>query len=108
MMAAPARISAICQQVRVARRRWRLSQAQFAMLFATSVRTVRRWESGQLEPREHQKWLLALLIDYARTQGNDRLVQRFVNEPGRLCKAGRPCRSSSCRGLLTVAARTRA
>ena len=72
------------------RRRWGLSQAQFATLFARSVRTVRRWESGQFAPREHQLWILNLLVEYTRVHHTNRFRHRFVRQRGRLSKPGRP------------------
>lgn len=82
--------TAMSEWVRVTRRRWGLSQSQFARLFATSVRTVRRWETGQLEPQEHQQWLFSLLLNYANINGVNRLLRRFLQESGRFSKPGRP------------------
>jgi DNA-binding transcriptional regulator YiaG len=81
---------ALANTIRTARRRWGLSQAQFASLFATSVRSVRRWESSQLEPREHQLWIFSLLIGYASAYGVKQFLLRFANQAGRLSKPGRP------------------
>jgi DNA-binding transcriptional regulator YiaG len=86
----PQRRKAVATRIRAARRRWGLSQAQFASLFATSVRTVRHWENRQLEPREHQLWIFSLLISYASVNGVKQFLRRFVNQAGRLSEPGRP------------------
>jgi transcriptional regulator with XRE-family HTH domain len=91
VMASPAKRGAGAERVRATRQRWGLSQSQFGRLFATSVRTVRRWENGQLDPREHQKWMLALLVRYAASNGIDEFLRRFLHQAGRLSKPGRPC-----------------
>lgn len=80
----------VANAIRAARRRWGLSQAQFASLFATSMRSVRRWENAQLLPREQQLWIFSLLIEYARTNGTKCFLRRFVQQGGRLSKPGRP------------------
>ena len=86
----PHRRKEVANTIRAARQRWGLSQAQFASLFATSVRSVRRWENGQLEPREHQLWIFGLLIGYASVNGVKQFLLRFVNQAGRLSNPGRP------------------
>jgi len=89
-MSEAARPSAVNEWVRITRQHWGVSQSQFATLFATSVRSVRRWENGQLEPRGHQLWLFGLLVEYATVHGLDQFLRRFVNQTGRLSRAGRP------------------
>jgi DNA-binding transcriptional regulator YiaG len=47
-----------CSRFAETRQRWRLSQAQFAELFMTTRRTIRRWEEHQFCPAPTQDWFL--------------------------------------------------
>jgi DNA-binding transcriptional regulator YiaG len=49
-----------CDYVAIMRRRWRLSQAQFADLFMTDVRVVKRWEAHESKPTIRHQWFLQL------------------------------------------------
>jgi len=79
-----------CRAMAAARRKWKLSQKQFAGLFFTSPPTVERWESRQFSPSLHQQWLLGLLASYAREHGMAAFRRRFVRQPPRYGKRGRP------------------
>jgi hypothetical protein len=72
------------------RRRTRLSQSQFADLFMTTVRTVRRWEGGQCALTTHQQYFLRLFAMYIEWNGVCGFRQQFVREGARYGKAGRP------------------
>ncbi len=72
------------------RRRSRLSQAQFASLFMTSVRTVRRWEAGLSALTTHQQFFLRLFAGYIERNGVREFRRRFVSGEPRYGKAGRP------------------
>lgn len=72
------------------RRRSRLSQAQFAGLFVTSVRTVRRWEAGLSALTTHQQFFLRLFAGYIERNGVREFRCRFVREAARYGKPGRP------------------
>jgi DNA-binding transcriptional regulator YiaG len=72
------------------RRRSRLSQSQFASLFMTSVRTVRRWEAGLSALTTHQQFFLRLFVMYIERNGVREFRRRFVREAPRYRKAGRP------------------
>jgi DNA-binding transcriptional regulator YiaG len=72
------------------RRRSRLSQAQFASLFMTSARTVRRWEAGLSALTTHQQFFLRLFAEYIERNGVREFRRRFVRGEPRYGKAGRP------------------
>jgi hypothetical protein len=72
------------------RRRSRLSQAQFASLFMTSVRTVRRWEARLSALTTRQRFFLRLFVMYIERNGVPEFRRRFVREAPRYGKAGRP------------------
>jgi DNA-binding transcriptional regulator YiaG len=72
------------------RRRLRLSQAQFAHLFMTGVRTVRRWEARLSALTRHQQFFLQLFVRYVERNGVREFRRRFVREAPRHGKAGRP------------------
>jgi len=72
------------------RRRSRLSQSQFAGLFVTSVRTVRRWESGRSALTTHQQFFLRLFAGHIERNGVRAFRCRFVREAPRYGTAGRP------------------
>jgi DNA-binding transcriptional regulator YiaG len=78
------------REAAVLRRRSRLSQSQFAGLFMTSVRTVRRWESGQSTLTTHQQFFLRLFAEYIERNGVREFRCRFVREAARYGKPGRP------------------
>ena len=72
------------------RREWKLSLRQFAELFLTSARTVRRWEGHEFSPTPHQQWFVSILVRYVKQKGITALQQRFVQQPPRFQKRGRP------------------
>ena len=72
------------------RRRSRLSQAQFAGLFMTTVRTVRRWEAGLSGLTTHQQFFLRLFAMFIERNGVREFRRRFVGGAPRYGKAGRP------------------
>lgn len=72
------------------RRRLRLSQSQFAGLFMTNVRTVRRWEAGLSALTTHQQWFLRLFVTYIERDGVRAFRRRFVRETPRYSRPGRP------------------
>ncbi len=72
------------------RRRSRLSQSQFAGLFMTSVRTVRRWEAGMSALTTHQQFFLRLFAGYIERNGVQKFRCRFVRGEPRYGKVGRP------------------
>jgi transcriptional regulator with XRE-family HTH domain len=83
----------IGRQIGRVREEWGLSQSQFAALFMTDTRTVRRWENGQLPLSLRHQWFFGLFVQYARNNGVDRFLNRFVaDEHGRFSQAGRPQR----------------
>jgi hypothetical protein len=75
------------------RRRSRLSQSQFASLFMTSVRTVRRWEAGLSALTMHQQFFLRLFAEYIERNGVREFRCRFVSGAPRYGKAGRPAKA---------------
>jgi hypothetical protein len=81
-----------CARAVALRCRLRLSQAQFADLLMTTTRTVKFWEAHAVKPSGRCQCWLALLARYAAEHGVDALRQRFVGEPARYGKAGRPGR----------------
>ena len=60
------------------RQRLRLSQLQFAGLFITTARTVRRWEGGHCDLTWHQQWFLTLFKRYLKRSGVHAFRRRFV------------------------------
>ena len=72
------------------RRRSRLSQSQFAALFMTSVRTVRRWGAGMSALTTHQQFFLRLFAEYIERNGVQKFRCRFVRGEPRYGKVGRP------------------
>jgi DNA-binding transcriptional regulator YiaG len=79
-----------CDEMAAIRRKWKLSLRQFAELFLTSARTVRRWEGREFNPTPHQHWCLSILVRYAEQKGITAFRRRFVQQPGRYSKPGRP------------------
>lgn len=67
-----------CEQMIRARKCWRLAQREFAGLFMTTVRTVRRWEHREFAPTPHQQWFLRVLSAYANIHGLREFRARFV------------------------------
>jgi len=83
-----------CGRMARARWRWGLSQGQFARLFMTSVRTVRRWEDRQFAPTPHQQWFLGLFEKYIAKEGLAAFLSRFVRQTSRYQAAGPVARSA--------------
>jgi DNA-binding transcriptional regulator YiaG len=83
-----------CDKMAAFRRKVALSQGQFAQLFTTSGRTVRHWEGHKFTPTPHQLWFLGILVRYAKQNGITAFQHRFVGEPPRYAKRGRPKGSS--------------
>jgi len=79
-----------CDNMARLRKECGLSQAQFSRLFMTHPRTVRRWEAHESLPPRRQQWFLWLFLDYADRCGVPALRDRFVRQPQRFGKAGRP------------------
>jgi len=79
-----------CDRMAAFRRKVALSQGQFPQLFTTSGRTVRHWEGHKFTPTPHQQWFLAILVRYAKQNGITAFRRRFVGEPPRYAKCGRP------------------
>ena len=79
-----------CDRMAAFRRKVALSQRQFAQLFTTSGRTVRHWERRKFTPTPHQQWLLGILVRYAKQNGITAFQHRFVGEPARFARPGRP------------------
>jgi DNA-binding transcriptional regulator YiaG len=48
------------------RKRWGLSQKQFASLFMTTARTVKRWEAGRSRMTPHQQNFLGVFARYVQ------------------------------------------
>jgi DNA-binding transcriptional regulator YiaG len=67
-----------CEKMVLARKHWGLSQRQFANLFMTTVRTVRRWEKREFAPTPHQQWFLGVFANYVRERGLVQLREHFV------------------------------
>ncbi len=72
------------------RRVWGLSQKQFAELFMTSMRTVRRWEAGEYKPDAREQMFLRAFSSYARAHGVIAFRRRFVRQAPRYGRRGRP------------------
>ena len=72
------------------RRRARLSQSQFASLFMTTVRTVRRWEARCSALTTRQQFFLRLFMMYVERNGLGALRHRFLPEALRYGSVGRP------------------
>ena len=79
-----------CDKMAAFRRKVSLSLRQFARLFLTSMDTVRRWEGRRFTPTPHQEWFLGVLVRYVNEKGITVFRQRFVQQPGRYGKPGRP------------------
>jgi DNA-binding transcriptional regulator YiaG len=79
-----------CDGMAAFREKWGLSQRQFAALFATDIRSVRRWEHGQLSPSPRQRWCLWLLVQYVNRNGLRAFQRRLVRQSPRYRKPGRP------------------
>ena len=79
-----------CDYVVIMRRRWQLSQAQFAGLFMTDVRVVKRWEAHQAQPTIRHQWFLQLFALYVKEHGLGTFRRRFVRQRPRYAKRGRP------------------
>jgi len=81
---------AIGGQLPLLRQELALSQARFAKLFLTTARTVRRWESRETFPTEHQQWFGYILMRSAARHGIRKFVRRFIAGKRRLSRPGRP------------------
>jgi DNA-binding transcriptional regulator YiaG len=79
-----------CDYVAIMRRRWRLSQAQFAGLFMTDVRVVKRWEAHEAQPTIRHQWFLRLFALYVKEHGLGTFRRRFVGQRPRYGRRGRP------------------
>jgi DNA-binding transcriptional regulator YiaG len=79
-----------CDYVASMRRRWRLSQAQFADLFMTDVRVVKRWEAHEAKPTIRHQWFLRLFALYVKEHGLGTFRRRFVGQRPRYGRRGRP------------------
>jgi DNA-binding transcriptional regulator YiaG len=90
------RLDEPCDQVVELRRRWRLSQTQLAFLLMVSGRSVELWESRKVRPGKRQWCFLMLLERYAEAHGISALRRRFVRQPPRYAKRGRPTVTSRC------------
>ncbi len=90
----------VCAAITLARKNWGLSQDQFAGLFMTTVRTVRRWEARQFSPTDHQLWFLHMFVGYVARHGLRRFLRRFVREERRYGKPGRPTTSRSTQAAV--------
>jgi DNA-binding transcriptional regulator YiaG len=66
--------------VLLTRRLWKLTQHEFAGLFMTTVRTVKRWESGRSGLTAHQQFFLSLFAGYVERNGVPEFRRRFVDE----------------------------
>jgi DNA-binding transcriptional regulator YiaG len=86
-----------CDTFAAIRRKWRLSQAQFANLFMTSERTVRRWEAHMYGPAPNQRWLMGRFVEYVETNGRRAFLRRFVRQTARYQSPGRPSKRKSPR-----------
>jgi DNA-binding transcriptional regulator YiaG len=60
------------------RRCWWLTQAQFADLFMTDVRTVQRWEAHEVQPTIRHQWFLRLFAHYVKVHGVGTFRERFA------------------------------
>jgi DNA-binding transcriptional regulator YiaG len=79
-----------CDKMAAFRRKVSLSQRQFARLFVAAARTVQRWEAREFSPSPHQEWLLGVLVRYVNEKGITAFQERFVQQPPRFQKRGRP------------------
>jgi len=85
-----------CDYVASMRRRWRLSQAQFAGLFMTDVRVIKRWEAHEAQPPIRHQWFLRLFALYVKEHGLGKFRRRFVGQRPRYGRRGRPRDGSFC------------
>ena len=77
-------------QVVTLRKRWGLSQKQFARLFMTTARTLKRWEAQRSGLTPHQQYFLGVFARYVQRNGLKAFRRRFVGEKPRYAKRGRP------------------
>jgi transcriptional regulator with XRE-family HTH domain len=70
-----------------------LSQKQFADLFMTTARTVKRWESGRSDMTPHHEFFLTAFVGYVERNGVRDFRRRFVREEPRYGRVGRPGRA---------------
>jgi hypothetical protein len=84
-----------CREMAAARKKWKLSRKQFAELLFVNVRMLERWRNCRFCPSGHQRWALHLLIQYADEHGVGALRRRFVGQPPRYAKHGRPAKAVS-------------
>jgi len=89
---------AACDAFAAIRRDWRLSKVQFADLFMTTRRTVRRWEDHLYGPTPHQQWLMERFLEYIKTNGRRAFLRRFVRQRPRYQSPARPSKRKSVRG----------
>ena len=87
----------ICNRFAESRRLWLLSQTQFADLFLTTKRSIRRWEEHRFCPAPTQQWFLELFTKYIQKNGRRAFLRRFVREGGRYRSPGRPSKQKSRR-----------
>src|ERR1019366_5310907 len=80
----------ICDDVARLRREWGLSQSQFARLFLTDVRTMKRWQAREMKPTPRHRWLLRLFALYVERKGLRAFRHRFFRQNPRYGKPGRP------------------
>ena len=83
------------RQIMAIRRRWRVSQAEFAELLMSTTRSVRRWETGSSSPGIREQWILSLLEQYRLRHGSAHFLDRFVEGTDRFGKRGRPLARSA-------------
>ena len=86
-----------CDNFAAVRQKWGLSQAQFASLLMTSIRTVRRWEDRLFSPTPDQQWLIERFVEYVRKNGRRAFLRRFVRQAPRFQRPGRPSKRKSSR-----------
>jgi DNA-binding transcriptional regulator YiaG len=92
--AAPARTWALptvgCDEMAAFRKKWKLSARQFSELFGTGIRGVQWWESHKHTPAPRYRWVLELFRRYVGRNGVSAFRRRFVRQPPRYRKPGRP------------------
>ena len=86
---------AACNTFGAIRRQWRLSRAQFANLFVTSIRTARRWEIHLSTPTPNQQWFMERFVEFVKTNGRRAFLRRFVRQAPRYQSPGRPSKRKS-------------
>jgi DNA-binding transcriptional regulator YiaG len=89
---------AACNTFAAIRRQWRLSLAQFANLFMTSIRTARRWEIHLSTPTPNQQWFMERFVEFVKTNGRRTFLRRFVRQAPRFQRPGRPSKRKTLRG----------